>query len=420
MLPRAADPPGEDCRCATNPTPQGSHHGVATCVDCHLPHGFAGKWLAKGANGFNHSKAFTLQDFDEPIGIKPLNGRILQRSCLRCHADLVDHLVGWQEGDAEAVHCVHCHRSVGHGETLGLGGMHEGIRRLAASSAAVPHLPSIARWRAGGRQQPYDPNRDATRTELRSYVCGQCHVEYYCSSQLPLTFPWGQGLRVGQVERFWDETKLPDGTRFFDYQHAETGAAILKAQHPEFELWSQGIHARSNVACADCHMPYMRDGAAKVSDHWVRSPLLNINRACQTCHKLSESEIKARVEAIQERNYELMQHAGAAVVNLLDAILAVKQEGATPEQLKDALELQRKAQWRLDFIAAENSMGFHAPQEAALALGEALDYARRGEVAALRWRSPVKAPAAVPASAPAPKTPAPAAPPATKAAAPGP
>jgi cytochrome c nitrite reductase small subunit len=108
---------------------KGSHHGVATCVDCHLPHDFAGKWLAKGANGFNHSKAFTFQDFAEPIEIKPLNSRILQRSCLRCHAALVDHLVGWKPGDAEAVQCVHCHRSVGHGETLGMGGMRRGASR---------------------------------------------------------------------------------------------------------------------------------------------------------------------------------------------------------------------------------------------------------------------------------------------------
>ena len=119
---------------------------------------------------------------------------------------------------------------------------------------------------------------------MRSFVCGQCHVEYYCSTKMPLTFPWGKGLRAADQEKFWNETKFPDGERFFDYKHAETGATILKAQHPEFELWSQGIHARSGVACADCHMPYMRDGATKVSDHWVRSPLLNVNRACQTCH----------------------------------------------------------------------------------------------------------------------------------------
>jgi nitrite reductase (cytochrome c-552) len=214
---------------------------------------------------------------------------------------------------------------------------------------------------------------------------------------MPLTFPWGKGLRADDIEKFWDATKFPDGNRFFDYKHAETGAPILKAQHPEFELWSQGIHARSGVACADCHMPYERDGATKVSDHWVRSPLLNINKACQTCHRIPEAEIKARVDQIQQRNYDLMQRGGTAIVALIDGIVAAKKQGATDAQLQTALEMQRKAQWRLDFIAAENSMGFHAPQEAAKVLGEALDYARQGELAAALWKTPS-------AAASAPKT----------------
>jgi nitrite reductase (cytochrome c-552) len=239
---------------------------------------------------------------------------------------------------------------------------------------------------------------------MRSLVCGQCHVEYYCSTKMPLTFPWGKGLKAEEIEAFWDGTKFPDGQPFVDYEHAETGAPILKAQHPEFELWSQGLHARAGVASAHCHMPHARDGATKISDHWVRSPLLNINRACQTCHKQSEDEIKARVDLIQTRNFELLQRGGTAIVALIDAITAAKKEGATPEQLNAALELQRKAQWRLDFIAAENSMGFHAPQEAAKVLAEALDYARQGELAAVIWRTPrVKVAAAAPAaSAPAP------------------
>jgi nitrite reductase (cytochrome c-552) len=265
-------------------------------------------------------------------------------------------------------------------------GFIEGIQALAASDAPVPHLPSVERWRAGGKKAPYDPNA-ASRTEMRSFVCGQCHVEYYCSSQMPLTFPWGKGLRAGDIEKFWDATKFADGSRFLDYKHAETGAPILKAQHPEFELWSQGVHARSGVACADCHMPYVRDGATKVSDHWVRSPLLNINNACQTCHRIPEAEIKARVEQIQQRNFDLMQRGGVAITALIDAIVAAKKEGASEAQLQPALELQRKAQWRLDFIAAENSMGFHAPQEAAMVLGESLDYARQGELAAARWKT---------------------------------
>ena len=121
-----------------------------------------------------------------------------------------------------------------------------------------------------------------------------------------------------------------------------------------------------------------------MSDHWVRSPLLNVNRSCQPCHHIAESEILARVDSIQQKNFDLLQRAGAALMDLLDAVNAAKEAGATDEQLKPALELQRKAQWRLDYIAAENSMGFHAPQEAARILGESADYARQGQVEAMK------------------------------------
>jgi nitrite reductase (cytochrome c-552) len=259
----------------------------------------------------------------------------------------------------------------------------------------VPGLPSIAIWRAGKRERPYDPNVDASRNELRSYVCGQCHVEYYCATKMPLTFPWGKGLKADEIEAFWDELKFPDGQPFSDYSHAETGAAVLKAQHPEFELWNQGIHARSGVSCADCHMPYMREGATKVSDHWVRSPLLNVNRACQSCHRASEAEIRERVDVIQQRSYDLLQRGGAAIVELIDALVAAKAAGVPQERLAAARQLQRRAQWRLDFVAAENSMGFHAPQEVARILAEAIDYARQGELA-------LSAPRPAPAAAVAP------------------
>jgi nitrite reductase (cytochrome c-552) len=333
-------------------------------------------------------------------------------SCLHCHASIMpvyrelgggDAMKGFEEsykfsykdlnaklyemGHAHPVSCVDCHDPDSMKLRVTRPGFINGIQALAASDADASFLPSVERWRAGSRAQPYDPNADASRTEMRSYVCGQCHVEYYCSSKMPLTFPWGDGLRARDTEKFWDETKFDDGTRFFDYKHAETGAPVLKAQHPEFELWSQGIHARSGVACADCHMPYMRDGATKVSDHWVRSPLLNINRACQTCHHMEEAEIAQRVDVIQQRNFELLQRGGEAIVALIDSIQAAKAQGATDEQLAPALEMQRKAQWRLDFIAAENSMGFHAPQEAAMVLGEASDYARQGELLARSWNA---------------------------------
>jgi nitrite reductase (cytochrome c-552) len=218
---------------------------------------------------------------------------------------------------------------------------------------------------------------------MRSFVCGQCHVEYYCGPKVTLFFPWDQGLRMDQIEAVYDATKFPDGHRFYDFAHAETGAEVLKAQHPEFETWSQGIHARSGVACADCHMPYVREGALKVSDHWVRSPLVNVARACQTCHHYDEAEIRARVDVIQQRNHELMERAATAVVGMLDALKAAKAT-ASPGDLAPLLELQRRAQWRLDFVAAENSMGFHAPQETARILAEAIDYARQAETGVAR------------------------------------
>ncbi len=349
--------------------------------------------------------AYMLEDQEATKRLtKPQSG-----SCLHCHASVMPlyrelgggdamkgfiatHKMSYEDtnkrlhdlGHAHPVSCVDCHDPQTMALRVTRPGFILGIQALAAGDAAVPHLPSIDRWRSGGRAKPYDPNSDASRTEMRAFVCGQCHVEYYCSSKMRLTFPWGRGLKVEDSERYWDETTFEGGERFFDFKHAETGAEVLKAQHPEFELWSQGIHARSGVSCADCHMPYMRDGASKTSDHWVRSPLLNVNRACQSCHRVPEEEILARVTAIQDRNHELLQRGGAALMDLFDAVKAAKDGGIAPEALAPVYDLQRKAQWRLDYIAAENSMGFHAPQEAARILGEALDYARQGQVEALR------------------------------------
>jgi nitrite reductase (cytochrome c-552) len=263
-----------------------------------------------------------------------------------------------------------------------------GIAALAESDAPVPHLPSIERWRAGDRDAPYDPNREASRREMRSYACGQCHVEYYCADKMVLTFPWGNGLAVEDAERFWEERTFPDGGPFYDYRHGETGAPVFKAQHPEFELWSQGVHARSGVACADCHMPYERVGALKVSRHDVRSPLESVNLACQSCHKVEEEALRERVAAIQGKTTRLTEIAAAAMTDMLDAILEAKAGGADDEVLAEVFDLQRRAMWRLDYISSENSKGFHADQEAARILAESIDYSRRAQAGALRLRAP--------------------------------
>ncbi len=299
-------------------------------------------------------------------------------ACLNCHASMYTAYRKVGDGDpfagfaklcampyAEAakhvehpISCIDCHDPATMALRVSRPAFIEGMRNLKASQGV----------------KDYDVNRDATRQEMRSFVCGQCHVEYYFKgSEKRLTYPWHNGLKVEQIAAYYDNAG------FKDWTHADTGAPALKAQHPEFEMWNQGIHARSGVACADCHMPYKREGAHKISTHHVRSPLLDINRSCQTCHKWPEQELRARVETIQDRTYKLRNVAMDALMELIDDLKAAKAAGAGDEQLKVAREAQRHAQFYLDFVEAENSTGFHAPDESARILGESIDFSRRGQ-----------------------------------------
>ena len=299
-------------------------------------------------------------------------------TCLQCHASLYvpyrkagngDLIKGFEIMNqmsyfearklvSHPVACIDCHDSSTMQLRVTRPGFIEGIRAFKATQGL----------------QNYDVNKQATRQEMRAYVCGQCHVEYYFKGpEKRLVYPWAKGLKVEEILAYYDEAQ------FKDWTHADTGAPALKAQHPEFEMWNQGIHARSGVTCADCHMPYKREGALKISDHHVRSPVLNINRACQTCHKWPEEELKARVETIQQRTYKLRNVAMDALMDLIKDLKTAKGVGKTDKELATAQDFQRKAQFYLDFVEAENSTGFHAPQEAARILGESIDFSRKGQ-----------------------------------------
>jgi nitrite reductase (cytochrome c-552) len=277
------------------------------------------------------------------------------------------------------VTCLDCHDPKTVALRVTRPGFLVGIAQLAKSDDPVPHLPSIERWRQGQRKADYDPNKEASRQELRSMACGQCHVEYYFKGEGKLlTYPWHNGLKVESIEKYYDDAGWKD------FDHKLSGAPVLKAQHPEFEMWSQGIHARSGVACADCHMPYVRQGAIKVSDHHIRSPLLNISRACQQCHNHPEAEILGRAEAIQARTRGMLSRAEDACIAAISAIEQAVKGAAAADQLGPARKLHRQAQWRMDFVAAENSLGFHAPHESARILAEAIDLGRQAELAAVK------------------------------------
>lgn len=320
-----------------------------------------------------HAYMFSDQVFTRRQDVAPQPG-----TCLHCHASVYvpykqlgngDLMAGWEAAnrmpyDSAAafaehpVSCIDCHDS----ETMALRvtrpGFLNGIRVLKAREG-VPE---------------YEVNRDASRQEMRTYVCAQCHVEYYFDGpEKTLVYPWDRGLQGDSILAYYQDNGHVDWT------HATSGAPALKAQHPEFELYSQGIHARSGVACADCHMPFKRVGAMKISDHWVRSPMLNTSNACQTCHTWPEEELQARVYEIQDRTYEMRGVAIDAVLALTTDIAQAAEADYPGGALAEARDFQRQAQFLTDFIEAENSMGFHAPQEAMRLLARAIDYARQGQ-----------------------------------------
>lgn len=335
-------------------------------------------------------------------------------ACLNCHASMYpaykaagggDITKGFEKINAmkyqdavklvkHPVSCLDCHDS----QTM----------KLRVTRPAF--IEGIRAFKASQGIKDYDVNKQASHEDMRTYVCGQCHVEYYFrGAEKRLVYPWSKGLKVEQIMAYYDETG------FRDWTHKDTGAAALKAQHPEFEMWNQGSHARAGVTCADCHMPQVHYKGVTLSDHWVRSPLLNVKDACVNCHKkhdakVTEKELKDRAEAIQDKHWKLREDAMAAVVGLIGDLKAAKEAGKSDADLKAARYLQRRAQFYLDFVEAENSTGFHAPQEAARVLGESINFARQGQIA-LRDQS-FRPTVPIVDLPPPPAPPAPAAPPA--------
>ena len=222
--------------------------------------------------------------------------------------------------------------------------------------------------------------RTFTRQEMRTVVCANCHVEYYFKGDGKyLTFPWEDGMKIEDISGYYAELQ------FKDWEHQGSGAPMIKIQHPEYELFTaDSTHFNAGVACSDCHMPFTRDGAAKFSTHDVKSPLLNAEAACGQCHT-SVEYVTNRVATIQNQVYETMIATEDAIVA---AITAIEAAAALPNVeatfLDEARQLHRESQLRWDFIAAENSMGFHNPEEALRILAAATNLARQAELKAVQ------------------------------------
>ncbi len=217
-----------------------------------------------------------------------------------------------------------------------------------------------------------------SRQEMRTVVCANCHVEYYFKGDDKyLTFPWALGTRIENISAYYQK----EG--FKDWEYPEAGTAMIKMQHPDFEMFTaDSTHYKAGVACADCHMPYTRDGAIKYSSHDIKSPLLNAEAACGQCHT-DVGYVTTRVATIQKQVNDTMLATEDAII---EAITTIKAAAVLPsvnkELLDEARNLHREAQLRWDFIAAENSMGFHNPEEALRILAAATDLARQAQLKA--------------------------------------
>lgn len=214
--------------------------------------------------------------------------------------------------------------------------------------------------------------KKASHQEMRSLVCAQCHTEYYFEkdNNQYLKFPQDRGLTCEDAEAYYDSLG------FYDYIHPLSKAKILKAQHPGYEMFKQGIHGQRGLSCADCHMPYMQEGGIKYTDHHVQSPLAKIDRTCQTCHRQDAETLRQNVYERQKKVYDFAVKVNHELALAhLEAEFAWK-KGATEADMTKALDDIRKSQWRWDYSLASHGAAFHAPQEVMRLLANAMTYAK--------------------------------------------
>ena len=225
--------------------------------------------------------------------------------------------------------------------------------------------------------------RKANHQEMRSLVCAQCHTEYYFikpdDPKNPgkanyLVFPQHYGMTCEAAEKWFDEIE------FYDYIHPLSGTKILKAQHPGYEIALQGIHGQRGVSCADCHMPYKQEGGVKYTDHHIMSPLANIDRTCQTCHRQDAEVLRQNVYERQEKCNEVRDRAEQELARAHFEAKFIIDKGATEAEMKPIQALLRKSQWRWDYAIASHGATFHAPQEVTRLLSHSVDFAQQARL----------------------------------------
>jgi len=305
-------------------------------------------------------------------------GQPAPSACLTCHGSAYAELKRAGRGDAargadalaadtyeaarrrvrHPVACLDCHEP--------------SSMRLRVTRPAF--IDGLRRERAMAGTRGFDVNRDASQREMRTYVCAQCHVEYFLTGrQETVALPWARGLRADSILSYYDSTG------HIDWLHPTSRAPLLKAQHPVYELYTRGAHAHAGVTCSDCHMPHRRMHGRDIADHRMPDPLADLDHACRPCHDASAKSLQDRVAAVQSATLELRTTALDALLSLLGDIELARGTDSTRVTLRAARDFQRRAQFLLDFVESDRSLGFHAPQESARLLANSINFSRLGQ-----------------------------------------
>ncbi|MBQ2057453.1 MAG: ammonia-forming cytochrome c nitrite reductase subunit c552 [Oscillospiraceae bacterium] len=194
--------------------------------------------------------------------------------------------------------------------------------------------------------------------------CGQCHIEYYFTVENAETMMPYSSLETMTPEAilaYYDSIGNKDGgVGFYDWIQPGTGTPMLKAQHPEFETFSQGKHA-ALLNCADCHMPMeMAEDGTVYHSHILVSPLENetLLESCAVCHQ--DTDMVTFVRRLQDRVKARETEVGNKLSDLKNALTAAVEAGNMTEAELDAVrKLHREAQWFFDFCYVENAEGAH-------------------------------------------------------------
>ncbi|MFZ5776369.1 MAG: ammonia-forming cytochrome c nitrite reductase subunit c552 [Thermodesulfobacteriota bacterium] len=228
-----------------------------------------------------------------------------------------------------------------------------------------------------------------THQQMRTLVCAQCHVSYNIpkdenKKSVGIYFPW-QGSSWGDISVENIIKQIRNDKTVGEWTQTVTGYKMPFMRHAEFELFSRNsVHWMAGASCADCHMPYTKVGANKVSDHRVTSPLKNDMKACQQCHTETPEWLREQVIAIQDRAVSMLNRAGyatATVAKLIEKTHAAQNAGKQIDQklYEQAKDYYMEAFFRTLYIGGENSMGFHNPTEAMRILGDGVAFASKAE-----------------------------------------